>query len=139
MYARLGIYQGSPNFGDAQVEEGLRYAREEVLPWARQRDGFRGVISLLDRQSGKLLSVTLWESEEAMHASEEEAKRLGSASVEAHGETMERVERYEVALLEMERRSPRRWLRESEMESGSPRRWRRFAMESRSPRRWRRR
>ena len=80
MYARLSTYQGSPNSEDAQVEEGLRYAREEVLPRARQMDGFRGVISLLDRRSGKSLSVTLWASEEAMRASEEEANRLRNAS-----------------------------------------------------------
>jgi len=102
MYARLSTYQGSPDSEDAQVEEGLRYAREEVLPRARQMDGFRGVISLLDRQSGKSLSLTLWESEEAMRASEEEANQLRSASAEAGGETVQDVERYEVTLLEME-------------------------------------
>jgi heme-degrading monooxygenase HmoA len=102
MHARVSTYQGPPNPEQEQVEEGLRYARENVLPQAQQMDGFKGVIGLLDRQSGKSLTVTLWESEQAMSASEEEANRLRQQSAEAAGETVEDVERYEVTLLEVE-------------------------------------
>jgi hypothetical protein len=36
-------------------------------------DGFKGMIALGDRQSGKTLGITFRESEEAMRASEEAA------------------------------------------------------------------
>ena len=102
MHARVSTYQGPPNLTQEQVEEAERYDRENILPSARQMDGFKGAIALLDRQSGKALSVTLWESEEAMRASEAEANRLRQQSAEAASETVENVERYEITLLEVE-------------------------------------
>ncbi len=102
MHARVSTYQGPPNPTQEQVEEAERYDRENILPAARQMDGFKGAIGLLERQSGKALSVTFWESEEAMRASEEEANRLRQQSAEAASETVENVERYEVSLFEVE-------------------------------------
>jgi len=100
MHARVSTYQGPPNLTQEQVEEADRYVRENTLPSVRQIDGFRGVIGLLDRQSGKSLSITFWESEQAMRASEEEANRLRQESAEAASETVENVERYEVTVFE---------------------------------------
>ena len=102
MHARVSTYQGPPNVTQEQVDEADRYDRENVLPAARQMEGFKGAIALLDRQSGKALSVTLWESEQAMRASEEDANRLRQESAEAANETVENVERYEVTFFEME-------------------------------------
>jgi heme-degrading monooxygenase HmoA len=100
MHARISTFQfqGPPD----QLDEGLRYARENIVPPLRQMDGFKGVIALLDRQSGKTLSVTLWESEQAMRASEEDANQLRQESAEASSETVEGVERYEVGIFEVE-------------------------------------
>jgi heme-degrading monooxygenase HmoA len=94
MFARVSTYQGSPQ----QIDEGLDHARQNILPRVRAVDGFEGVYYLVDRQSGRALSITLWESEEAMRASEEEANRLRGESAEAAGATVEGVERYEVAI-----------------------------------------
>jgi heme-degrading monooxygenase HmoA len=94
MFARVSTYQGSPQ----QIDEGLDHARRNILPRVRAVDGFEGVYYLVDRQSGRALSITLWESEEAMRASEEEANRLRGESAEAAGATVEGVERYEVAI-----------------------------------------
>lgn len=100
MFARVSTYQG-PTDPD-QIEEGLRYVRENILPQVQQMSGFQGVVGLLDRQSGKSLSITLWESEEAMRQSEEEANRVRRESAEAAGETVEDVERYEVTFYEVQ-------------------------------------
>jgi heme-degrading monooxygenase HmoA len=94
MFARVSTYQGSPQ----QIDEGLDHARQNILPRVRAVDGFEGVYYLVDRQSGRALSITLWESEETMRASEEEANRLRGESAEAAGATVEGVERYEVAI-----------------------------------------
>jgi heme-degrading monooxygenase HmoA len=94
MFARVSRYRGDPG----QIDEGLNYARESILPRVQQVDGFEGVYYLVDRESGKALTITLWESEEAMRASEEEADRLRSESAEAAAATVEDVERYEVAI-----------------------------------------
>ncbi len=102
MHARVSIFEGSPD----EIDEGLRQAREQVLPRARQMDGFKGLIALGDRQSGKTLGITFWESEEALRASEEAANRLREESAEAGGGTVAGVERYEVGLFEVPSAGP---------------------------------
>ncbi|MDQ4002798.1 MAG: antibiotic biosynthesis monooxygenase [Actinomycetota bacterium] len=97
MHARMSILEGPPD----QVDEGMRYIREQVLPLMRQQDGFEGFITLSDRQSGKVVGVSFWESEQAMQASEEVGDRTRSESAETTGATVAGVERYEVGLFEV--------------------------------------
>jgi heme-degrading monooxygenase HmoA len=98
MHARVSILEGPP----VPIDQLLRHVREEVLPRAKQMDGFKGIIALGDRHSGKTLGITFWESEEAMRASEEAANRLREESAEAGGDTIVSVERYEVGLFKVE-------------------------------------
>jgi heme-degrading monooxygenase HmoA len=97
MHARMSTLEGSPE----QVDDGLRYVREQVLPLMQQQDGFTGFIVLGDRQSGKVIGVSFWESEQAMEASEQLGDRTRSESAESVGATIAGVERYEVGLFEM--------------------------------------
>src|SRR5215203_6162080 len=98
VYARVSTLEGPPEL----MDEGLRQAREVILPQGRQMEGFKGMIALGDRHSGKTLGITFWESEEAMRASEEAAKRLRKESAEAGGDTIASVESYEVGFFEVE-------------------------------------
>jgi heme-degrading monooxygenase HmoA len=97
MHARMSILEGPTD----QVDEGMRYVREQVLPLMQQQDGFKGFIVLNDRQSGKIIGVSFWESEQAMQASEEVGNRTRSESAETVGGTVAGVERYEVGVFEM--------------------------------------
>jgi heme-degrading monooxygenase HmoA len=97
MHERMSILEGPAD----QVDEGMRYVREQVLPLMQQQDGFKGFIVLNDRQSGKIIGVSFWESEQAMQASEEVGDRTRSESAEASGATVAGVERYEVELFEV--------------------------------------
>jgi quinol monooxygenase YgiN len=38
--------------------------REQTVPAAQQQEGFKGYIVLVDRSTGKGLTITLWEEEE---------------------------------------------------------------------------
>jgi heme-degrading monooxygenase HmoA len=100
MHARMSIFEGPPHM----LDEGVRQAREVVLPQAKEIDpGFKGIIALTDRQVRKMVWITFWESEEAMVASEEAANRLPEEeTVEVAGGMVAGVERYEVGLLELE-------------------------------------
>lgn len=97
-------------FGDATpmskvtrlVEELLRQVREQGVPQAKQNEGFKGMIALGDCQSGKTMSITFWENEEAMRASEEAANRMRSESAQVIGQERAGVERYEVGYFEVE-------------------------------------
>ena len=96
MFARVSTYEGPPD----RMQEGISHVRERILPAVRNIAGFSGVLFLTDHETGKALSITLWESEQAMRDSEEEASRLRSESAEAGGETIAGVERYEVPIVE---------------------------------------
>ena len=100
MHARMSIFEGPPHM----LDEGVRQAREVVLPQAKEIDpGFKGIIALTDRQARKMVWITFWESEEAMVASEEAANRLPEEeTVEVAGGMVAGVERYEVGLFELE-------------------------------------
>ena len=101
MWVRVSRFEG----GSAeQFDEGMRYIEENVLPAVRAMPGFRGVMSLstADRSSG--LTLTFWESEQALQESEDAANRLRGEAAEAGGDTIAGVERYEVVMDEAPRR-----------------------------------
>jgi heme-degrading monooxygenase HmoA len=95
MHARVSKLEGLPE----QVDELERFAAEWLAPSLSEMEGFHGILALADRQSGKVEMVTLWESERAMHQSEEDADQLRSATARAAGGEVAGVERYEVVLL----------------------------------------
>jgi heme-degrading monooxygenase HmoA len=98
MYARVSTIQGTTD----QIDEGIDRIRDTTIPAVKAIDGFKGICSLVDRQTGKGLTITLWESEAALQASEEEANRLRSEAAGNLGATGEpTVERYEVAVYEV--------------------------------------
>ena len=53
MYARVTTFQGSP----AGIDEGVRTAREQVIPAASRIAGFRGMLAFADRTTGKTIGV----------------------------------------------------------------------------------
>ena len=98
MHARVSTLQGSTD----QIDEGIDRIRDMTLPAVKEIEGFKGICSLVDRQTGKGITITLWESDTEMQASEEEANRIRREAAEHLGATGEpTVERYEVALYEI--------------------------------------
>jgi heme-degrading monooxygenase HmoA len=97
MYARVTSIAGSPD----EIEAGISNFRENVAPFTH-RDGGKGSLFLVDRETGAIMSVTLWESEDAMTASEQRANSL-RAQAAATGKSSETpvVGRYEVAVFEL--------------------------------------
>jgi heme-degrading monooxygenase HmoA len=92
MFARVSTYEGRPEQLDEMHHEGV----EHVLPALEMQAGFSGGLVLADRQSGKVLAVTLWESEQAMDATEDASHWMRIFSAESGGGTISSVQRYEV-------------------------------------------
>jgi heme-degrading monooxygenase HmoA len=92
MFARVSTYEGRPEQLDEMHHEGV----EHVLPALKMQDGFSGGLVLADRQSGKVLAVTLWESEQAMDATEDASHWLRIFSAQSGGGSISSVQRYEV-------------------------------------------
>jgi heme-degrading monooxygenase HmoA len=91
MFARIGTWQGSSE----ELERWIRRSREEVKPSIRQDQGLSAAYWLVDRDAGKGLIVTLWESADAMRASEEARLKRQAATTATTGAKVT-TERFEI-------------------------------------------
>lgn len=66
MHARVVSMEMLP----MHVGEAVRIYQDRVVPAAREQEGFRGALMLTDPDTGEGLSISLWNSEDEMHASE---------------------------------------------------------------------
>ena len=96
MHARVSTIQGAPG----KVDDVARQVQEQTLPRLQKVEGFKGFVALGDRQSGKLIGVSFWESEEALRASDETASSVRSAAAETADGIVASVEEYEVLVNE---------------------------------------
>ena len=92
MFARVTRYEGSPS----EIEAGIKLIKETIAPGAKRLQGFKGGYWLLDRANSKGFSVTLFESESALRASEDAAAQLRSGVAQTSGAKITGVEQYEV-------------------------------------------
>ena len=66
MQARVVTVQIQPG----KTDEGIGIYRDSVMSAAKQQKGFKGAMLLTDRNTGKAISVTVWETEADMTATE---------------------------------------------------------------------
>ena len=66
MYARVTIVQIQPD----KADEAARIFRDSVVPAARQQSGFKSIMLLTDPNTGKGMSVSVWETEADLKANE---------------------------------------------------------------------
>jgi hypothetical protein len=92
--ARVSVLEGSAHAIDSSLDE----ARGETLPKVRAIDGNVGAIGLADRDNGRVSMITLWDSTDAMRASEQEADQLREQTAGLGGQKITNVARYEVAI-----------------------------------------
>jgi len=95
MLARVSTIQGKPQ----QVEDGIRNYREQVMSAVKKMAGFKGAYFLVDRKSGKEVSITLWDTEKDLQASTKAADQLrAQASQTVAASKPPTVDIYEVAV-----------------------------------------
>jgi heme-degrading monooxygenase HmoA len=97
MHARMFEFEGSVE----EIEAAIELGRGEILPLERQMPGFRGLILLADKEAQRLVSLSLWESEEQMQQSEASARMLTRLGAQSIGGKRVGAEPFEVALLEL--------------------------------------
>ena len=94
MHARVTTLDMEP----ARVDQVRDRLETEDVPEFQQLDGFKGMTLLTDRQSGKTVALTFWETEDALRASEEAVKGARQRAAEGGGGGEPQVERFEVIL-----------------------------------------
>jgi heme-degrading monooxygenase HmoA len=55
----VGIVQDKPG----RIDDTVRIYRDSVAPAQKQQKGFKSALYLIDRHTGKSISISLWESE----------------------------------------------------------------------------
>ena len=66
MHARVVSMEVLP----MNVAEAVRIYRDSVVPAAKEEQGFMGALLLTDDYTGESVSISMWKSEDDMHASE---------------------------------------------------------------------
>src|SRR5262249_40762573 len=99
-YARSTTINAAP----MSIDAGIAQVRDDVMPVLMAMDGCIGLSMLADRDSGRCIATSAWQSEEAMRASDEALRpvREGVGSTKG-GSPM--VEEWEIAVLHRDHRS----------------------------------
>jgi quinol monooxygenase YgiN len=101
VYARSTTIQAQPS----SIDAGIAHVRDEVMPALREVEGCVGVSLLVDRQSGRCIATSSWESEEAMRGSGERVTPIRDRAAEMFGGTAN-IEEWEIAALHRDHRAP---------------------------------
>ena len=94
MYARSTTMRVRPE----AVDDLTAFVRDDVMPMVTRLDGCVGVSALTDRETGRCIITSAWETEDAMHASAERVRPSRERAAERFGTTPE-VQEWEIAVL----------------------------------------
>jgi quinol monooxygenase YgiN len=94
MYARSTTMRVRPEALDDLVD----YIRDDVMPMVTQLEGCIGVSLLTDRDTGRCIATSAWQTEEAMRDSAERIRASREQAAERFGITPE-IHEWEIAVL----------------------------------------
>jgi hypothetical protein len=92
MYARVM----SGEFDPGDLDKFTSMIRDNVIPRASKLDGFTGGYWLADHEGGKVLGITMFESEKALRDSQPQADRIREEASRASGLPIPSFRVYEV-------------------------------------------
>jgi heme-degrading monooxygenase HmoA len=93
MLARVNSVQTAPD----KIDDLVKFSQER-FPDAREAPGFRGFYLLADRQSGKIVSISLWDSDDDLRGFETRGAQMRTEASSDVGIAPTPVELYEVVL-----------------------------------------
>ncbi|HXB88740.1 antibiotic biosynthesis monooxygenase [Mycobacterium sp.] len=102
MYARSTTIQAQPS----SIDAGVAHVREAVLPRIQEVDGCVGLSLLVDRETGRCIATTAWETEDAMRASAEPTRPVRDRVAGEFGAVgSATVDDWEIAVLHRDHRA----------------------------------
>jgi Antibiotic biosynthesis monooxygenase len=99
VFARVNFLETTPE----RIADVARVVRDVVHPGISGETGYVGYVVLGDRQTGKAVGVTLWETEAAREQSDVRAGQIRPRVEQETGGTMRSVERYDVLFFDIRR------------------------------------
>jgi hypothetical protein len=100
VYARSTTIRGRPE----SVDEGIAFCRDEVLPMCRELPGCLGLSMIVDRESGRCITTTSWDSIESLRATTGQLQPVRQRVADILGGTAE-VAEWEIAVMHRDHRS----------------------------------
>ena len=100
MYARSTTVQAQPSL----IDRGIAYIRDEVMPALEEMEGYVGLSLLVDRELGRCIATSAWDSEEGLRMSTDRAASLRDRAAEIFGGEVS-VDQWEVGALHRDHRS----------------------------------
>jgi heme-degrading monooxygenase HmoA len=98
VYARTTTIEATPS----SIDAGTTYIREKVMPLLEGLDGHIGLSLLADRSSGRCITTSAWESEEAMRASASAVADVRNRAAELFGGGAPVIDEWDIAVLHRE-------------------------------------
>ena len=102
MFARVSHFDVRSD----RIKEGYRAIVEHVMPAVEMQKGYSGGLLLANSQQGKVLALSLWESEEDLHTTDEASWWFRLFGAEAAEGTVTDVETYEVYIARLDHPQP---------------------------------
>ena len=102
VYARSTTIQAQPS----SIDAGVAHIRDVVMPRLQEVDGCVGLSLLADRQNGRCIVTSSWETEDAMRESAEPTRSVRDQAAREFGTVgSPTVEEWEIAVLHRDHRS----------------------------------
>jgi hypothetical protein len=98
MHLRTTTVLGDPEL----IDDGVAYLRDKVMPTLERTAGCLGLSMLADRESGRCIAATAWESQEALRATAEQLRPAQDALALALGGERPEVAEWEIAVAHRE-------------------------------------
>lgn len=102
MFVRTTEVQADP----AKIDDGIAIVSDEIFPVVSGMDGCVGMSLLVNRESGRCIATTAWESEDATSASADKVVSLRSRAEESLGSSGSEVRQWEVAVVHRDHAAP---------------------------------
>jgi Antibiotic biosynthesis monooxygenase len=102
MFVRTTEVQADPD----KIDAGIAVVRDEILPVVSGMDGCVGMSLLVNRDSGRCIATTAWQSEEATLASADKVVSLRSRAEQSLGSSGSEVHQWEVAVVHRDHAAP---------------------------------
>ena len=102
MFVRTTEVQADPK----KVDDGIGVVRDEVFPVVSEMDGCVGMSLLVNRESGRCIATTAWQTKEATLASADKVMSLRSRAEESLGSNGSEVHEWEVAVVHRDHAAP---------------------------------
>jgi len=87
------------------IDDAIAYLRDEVMPAVTAMDGCIGLSMMCDRDSGRCIATSAWQSEEAMHNSESAMHDMRMRYAQMMGSQPE-VQEWEIGVLHRKHTAP---------------------------------